>query len=88
MNQPIGRRIATIIEVCESQRIEGLLDRYHVGCRIVAADAILIEKAVKKELGIPVMLLEWENFDPRVFKLEEYKQRFSAFKTMMLSRAS
>ena len=87
MTQPIARRIATIIEICESQRIEGLLDRYHVGCRIVAADAILIEKAVKKELGIPVMLLEWENFDPRVFKLEEYKKRFSVFKTMMLSRA-
>ena len=87
MNQPFSRRISTIIEVCKKQKIDGLLDRYHVGCRIVAADAMLIEKAVKKELDIPVMVLEWENFDPRVFKPDEYKRRFAAFKTMMLSKA-
>ena len=44
-----------------------------------------LENAIKKELGIPVMLLEWENFDPRVYKHEEYKKRLEIFKMMMIA---
>ena len=50
------------------------------------ADAMLIEEAVRKELGIPVLLLEWENFDPRVYNHEEYKRKLEVFKAMMLNR--
>jgi benzoyl-CoA reductase/2-hydroxyglutaryl-CoA dehydratase subunit BcrC/BadD/HgdB len=88
MSMPVGRRISMLIEGCKRLKIDGVLDRYHVGCRSVAADALLIEKAVKKELGIPVMTLEWENFDPRVFRPEEYKRQLEGFKAMMLSSAA
>jgi benzoyl-CoA reductase/2-hydroxyglutaryl-CoA dehydratase subunit BcrC/BadD/HgdB len=80
-----GKRIPLIIEECKRLNIDGVLDRYHVGCRAVAGDAVLIESAIKEELGIPVMLLEWENFDPRVYKHEEYKGRLEIFKTMMMA---
>jgi hypothetical protein len=43
----------------------------------------MIEDAVKKELGIPVLLLEWENFDPRSYNHEQFKSRFEVFKSMM-----
>jgi hypothetical protein len=88
MHMPLGLRIPLIIEGCKKLNIDGVLDRYHVGCRAVAGDALLIENAVNKELGIPVMLLEWENFDPRVYKHEEYKKRLEIFKTMMVNRSS
>ena len=81
-----GRRIPLIVERCKKLKIDGVLDRFHVGCRSVAGDALLVERAIKKELGIPVMLLEWENFDPRIFKHEEYKRRLEIFKTMMVNR--
>jgi benzoyl-CoA reductase/2-hydroxyglutaryl-CoA dehydratase subunit BcrC/BadD/HgdB len=80
-----GKRIPLIIEGCRRLNVDGVLDRFHVGCRAVAGDAVLIESAVKKELGIPVLLLEWENFDPRVYKHEEYKRRLEIFKTMMMA---
>jgi hypothetical protein len=80
------RNIPKQIEVCKRMNIDGVLDRYHVGCRAVAGDALVIESAIKKELGIPVLLLEWENFDPRVYKHEEYRRRLEVFKTMMTSR--
>jgi benzoyl-CoA reductase/2-hydroxyglutaryl-CoA dehydratase subunit BcrC/BadD/HgdB len=86
MHLPIGRRIPLIIEGCKKLKVDGVLDRFHVGCRSVAGDAILIESALKKELGIPVLLLEWENFDPRVYKHEEFKRRLEIFKTMMVKR--
>ena len=87
MHMLVGRRIPLIIEGCKKLNVDGVLDRFHVGCRAVAGDALLIQEAVKKELGIPVMLLEWENFDPRVYKHEEYKRRLEAFRAMMLAKA-
>ena len=88
MHVPPVMRIPLLIEGCKKLNIDGVLDRYHVGCRAVAGDAMLIENAINKELGIPVMLLEWENFDPRVYKHEEYKKRLEIFKTMMVNRSS
>jgi len=84
----LPRRIPLIIEGCKKLKVDGVLDRYHVGCRAVAGDPLLIEDAIEKELGIPVLLWEWENFDPRVYNHEEYKRRLEVFKTMMVKRAS
>jgi benzoyl-CoA reductase/2-hydroxyglutaryl-CoA dehydratase subunit BcrC/BadD/HgdB len=83
----LARRIPLIIEGCKKLKVDGLLDRFHVGCRAIAADPILIKDAVEKELGIPVMSLEWENFDPRAYNHEEFKRRLEVFKAMMLARA-
>jgi hypothetical protein len=48
-----------------------------------AGEAIIIGDAVKKELGIPVLTMEWENFDPRVFNREQYSRRLEMFKMMV-----
>ena len=85
MHMPPALRIPLLVEGCKKLNIDGVLDRFHVGCRAVAGDALLIENAIKKELGIPVMLLEWENFDPRVYKHEEYTKRLEVFKAMMMA---
>jgi hypothetical protein len=89
MHLPPGIRIPLLIEGCKKLNIDGVLDRFHVGCRAVAGDALIIESAIKRELGIPVLVLEWENFDPRVYKHEEYKRRLEVFKaTMTANRQS
>jgi benzoyl-CoA reductase/2-hydroxyglutaryl-CoA dehydratase subunit BcrC/BadD/HgdB len=82
------QKIPALIELCKKMHIDGMLERYHVGCRTVVGDSIVIQNAVQKELGIPVLLLEWENFDPRVYKHEEYKRRLEVFKAMMTQRAA
>jgi benzoyl-CoA reductase/2-hydroxyglutaryl-CoA dehydratase subunit BcrC/BadD/HgdB len=76
-------RVPIIIGACRSLNIDGVLDRNHVGCRTCAGDALIIKDAVEKELGIPVLLLEWEGFDPRAYNHEQYKRRLEAFKTML-----
>jgi benzoyl-CoA reductase/2-hydroxyglutaryl-CoA dehydratase subunit BcrC/BadD/HgdB len=83
----LPRRVRLIIEGCKRLKIDGLLNRYHVGCRAVAGDPLIIGGAVGKELGIPVLTLEWENFDPRVYNREQYKRRLELFKVMLSSRA-
>jgi benzoyl-CoA reductase/2-hydroxyglutaryl-CoA dehydratase subunit BcrC/BadD/HgdB len=82
----LARRVRLIIESCKKLKIDGILNRYHVGCRAVAGDPLIIADAVGKELDIPVLTLEWENFDPRVYNREQYKRRLELFKVMLSSR--
>ena len=88
MFSPIAKRIPLIIDGCREDRIEGILDRYHVGCRTVAGDALIIKDAVTKELGIPVLVLEWENFDPRSYDHNEFKRKLEVFKAMIMANRS
>lgn len=85
LSASITSKISGQIELCKEMNIDGVLNRYHVGCRTVAGDAMLIDNGLKKA-GIPVLLLEWENFDPRVYNHEEYKRRLEVFKSMMVKK--
>lgn len=79
----LPRRIPLIIENCRRLKIDGVLNTYHVGCRTVAGDALMIGEAIGKELGIPVLNLEWESFDPRVFDKDSYTWQLETFKTLL-----
>ena len=70
-------------DACKRLHVDGVLDHYHVGCRSVAGDALIIKDAITKELGIPVLLLEWDKFDPRVYNHEQFKTRLELFKSMI-----
>jgi len=82
-----AQKIPMELKLFKKMKIDGFLERYHVGCRDVVGDAFVIQNAVEKELGIPVLSLEWENFDPRVYNHEEYRRRLEVFKTMMTRKA-
>jgi hypothetical protein len=45
----------------------GVLGRFHVGCRTVASDALIIKDAIARQLDIPILLLEWASFDRRIY---------------------
>jgi benzoyl-CoA reductase/2-hydroxyglutaryl-CoA dehydratase subunit BcrC/BadD/HgdB len=81
-------RIPLIIEGCKKLKIDGVFNRFHSGCRTTVADALMLEKAIRKELDIPVLVLEWENFDPRSYHHEEYKRRLDVFKSMMMKKTA
>lgn len=85
----IQLRIRLYQKACKALNVDGVLDRFHVGCRNVAGDAMVIQDAIAKELGIPVLLLEWEDFDSRVYYNEEqFKRRLEVFKTMLTKNSS
>ena len=79
----LNGRISIILEACKRLNVDGVLNHYHVGCRSVAGDAFIIKDEITKKLGIPVLSLEWENFDPRVYQHEQYKTRLELFKSMI-----
>ena len=75
-----------VTEGCIKLKADGLLDRYHVGCRTVTGDAFLIKEAVTKELDIPVLLQERDDFDTRLYDHEQFKRSLEVFKTMLHKR--
>jgi benzoyl-CoA reductase/2-hydroxyglutaryl-CoA dehydratase subunit BcrC/BadD/HgdB len=83
--QNLGARIAIIIEVCKRLRVDGVLGKFHVGCRINAGDALLIKNAIISELGIPVLLLEWEGFDPRIYKDDQLRKQLELFRSILIA---
>jgi hypothetical protein len=85
-DQPLKIRIATLIGACQRLNIDGILDRYHVGCRTIAGDAIIIEDALSKQLGVPVLIQAFDDFDPRSYDEEQFKRKLEVFKTMITSR--
>jgi benzoyl-CoA reductase/2-hydroxyglutaryl-CoA dehydratase subunit BcrC/BadD/HgdB len=83
--QSTRARTAILLEVCKRLKVDGLWDKYHLGCRINVGDAFLVKDAVTKELGIPVLLMEWEGFDPRIYNEEQLRKRFELFRDAMLN---
>ena len=78
-----AKRIPMIIEECKRLNVDGVLDRFHVGCRTVAGDAMMIKDAITRELGLPVLLLERDDFDPRGYNQEQYKDMLDSFRAML-----
>jgi benzoyl-CoA reductase/2-hydroxyglutaryl-CoA dehydratase subunit BcrC/BadD/HgdB len=83
--QSLSARAAIIVETCRRLKVDGVLGKYHVGCRMGAADAMLTKDAITRQLGIPVLLLEWEGFDPRAYNEEQYRRRLELFRDVLIS---
>lgn len=83
--QNLSARTSIIIEACRQLHVDGVIGKFHVGCRINIADAILIKNALMEELGIPVLLLEWEGFDPRVYNDDQHRKQMELFKSILIA---
>ena len=81
--QTLGGRLAIVLDACRRLHLDGVLNHYHVGCRYVAGDALPIKNVVTKELGIPVLTFEWDNFDPRSYNHEQNRANLETFQGMM-----
>jgi benzoyl-CoA reductase/2-hydroxyglutaryl-CoA dehydratase subunit BcrC/BadD/HgdB len=85
---PPAKRIPLIIEECKRLDVDGVLDRYHVGCRTVTGDALLIKNAVTKNLNIPVLLWKRDDFDSRSLNPNLFERQLEVFRAMMVERSA
>ena len=49
----------------------------------MAADTLALREAITRELGIPVLAFEWDNFDPRSYNEKELVGKLETFAGMM-----
>lgn len=81
--QFLGGRARIVLDICRRLAIDGVIDHYHVGCRYMAADTFALREAITRELGIPVLAYEWDNFDPRSYNEQELVGKLETFRAMM-----
>ena len=81
--QPLGGRIAIVLDMCRQLGVDGVLYHYHLGCRYVVGDALIMRDAIRKELGLPVLMVEWDYFDPRPYNHEQYQAKLETFRSML-----
>jgi benzoyl-CoA reductase/2-hydroxyglutaryl-CoA dehydratase subunit BcrC/BadD/HgdB len=86
--QVVSARASIIIEACKRLGVDGVLCRYHVGCRNVSADAIILRKEIVRRLAIPVLLIQWESFDPRIYNEVDLRAQLQTFKEIMTERTT
>ncbi len=82
---PVEGRIVHLIEMAERNRIDGMINPCHWGCRQGSGARGLIEEGMKKA-GIPVLNLEVDCVDPRNFSEGQARTRVQAFIEMILNR--
>jgi benzoyl-CoA reductase/2-hydroxyglutaryl-CoA dehydratase subunit BcrC/BadD/HgdB len=84
--QCLGGRAVIILDACRRLSIDGVIDHYHVGCRYMAADTFALRETITRELGIPVLAFEWDNFDPRSYNEQELVGKLETFQGMMQAK--
>jgi len=75
-----------LLGLCKRTGVDGVLNRYNVGCRITVGDAFPIKDALTKGLGIPVLNLAVECWDSRYFDTEQTRRKFELFRDIMKSK--
>lgn len=81
--QFLEARILIVVEACRRLRIDGVIDHFHVGCRYMAGDTLAMRDAITRELNIPVLAFEWDNFDPRFYEEQELTTKLEIFRGMI-----
>jgi benzoyl-CoA reductase/2-hydroxyglutaryl-CoA dehydratase subunit BcrC/BadD/HgdB len=85
ISHSIQARNNYLLGLCKRTGVDGVLNRYNVGCRITVGDAFPIRDAITKELGIPVLNLAVECWDSRYFDTEQTRRKFELFRDIMKS---
>lgn len=76
-------RIQRLIEACQTWDIDGILFNNHHSCRVGGTEALMLKKAVKDRLGLPMLVLDWEQFDGRYYSAAQLRTRIESFADML-----
>jgi benzoyl-CoA reductase/2-hydroxyglutaryl-CoA dehydratase subunit BcrC/BadD/HgdB len=81
----VEKRIQHLVRLARMNKIDGMINPCHWGCRQGSGARGMIEEGLKKA-GIPVLNLEVDCVDPRNFSEGQARTRLQAFIEMILTR--
>ena len=73
------------VQICRDWDLDGAILNYQIGCRDMCMGTLKMRELIMKELGIPVLLLESDNTDPRNSVSEATRNRIAAFAEVLKS---
>jgi benzoyl-CoA reductase/2-hydroxyglutaryl-CoA dehydratase subunit BcrC/BadD/HgdB len=78
--------IAQIKEHCREWNVDGLIIAALVKCRVNSIYPRKAKEVIEKELGIPVLAIEFDNLDSREYTAERFRTRVEPFAEMLKDR--
>ena len=73
-------------DMAQYWNVNGLIMAYLFSCRPFAANPVMIKQYVEQELGIPVMLLEYDAYDTRDYSAQQLRTRVETFAEVLRAR--
>jgi benzoyl-CoA reductase/2-hydroxyglutaryl-CoA dehydratase subunit BcrC/BadD/HgdB len=71
------------VEFFKDLNIDGVIYNYPVGCRDQCISPVKVRDILTKELGIPVLLLEFDHVETRLYSAESIMSRVEPFAEML-----
>jgi benzoyl-CoA reductase/2-hydroxyglutaryl-CoA dehydratase subunit BcrC/BadD/HgdB len=71
------------VEFFKDLNIDGLIYNYPVGCRDQCIAPVKVREVITSELGIPVLLLEFDHVETRLYSAEAIMNRVEPFAEML-----
>ena len=79
-------RIKDIVRLFNEWHLDGILWFNHVPCKVIGTDSLMIKKALKKELGVPIVVVEGDIYDARFYNRQQIRTRVESFSEMLKTR--
>ncbi len=75
--------VAINVENCRHFNVDGAVNFYPFACRPWATTVMMTKKAIEKELGIPVLVLEGDSYDTRNYSAGQLRTRVETFAELL-----
>jgi len=82
-NYNLQRRIDYFENVIDDYNIDGVILHSNMSCRPSATNMVDLKKAIQRDKGVPVMLLNADMDDPRAYSEEQVRTRMEGFVELM-----
>ena len=79
-------RIKDIIRVFKEWDLDGILWFNHAPCKVIGTDSLMIKKELKKELNVPIVVVEGDIYDSRFYNRQQIRTRVESFSEMLRTR--
>jgi benzoyl-CoA reductase/2-hydroxyglutaryl-CoA dehydratase subunit BcrC/BadD/HgdB len=75
--------VAINLENCKAFNVDGAINFSPYSCREWAATIMMTKKAIEKELGVPVLVLEGDCYDTRNYSASQLRTRVETFAELL-----
>jgi hypothetical protein len=75
--------VAINLENCKAFNVDGAINFYPYSCREWAATMMITKRAIEKELGVPVLVLEGDCYDTRNYSAGQLRTRVETFAELL-----
>ncbi|MBW1839556.1 MAG: 2-hydroxyacyl-CoA dehydratase [Deltaproteobacteria bacterium] len=75
-------RAKDVVRLFKNWNLDGILWFNHSPCKVIGTDSLMIKKALKKELKVPIIVVEGDIYDSRFYNRQQMKTRVESFAEM------